>query len=241
MLSLAQVICKYWHTYFFLVSQWPLFYFCSMLLDCRLWAISAVSQNRLHRTAPTDDDTIRDTRCDDASICNQYIWPLKWKHGKTSPGRKFFCLSGFWAFGAFSENLLNPWQRASVKASTVTRPQTMLVALLLQPQLHCGTARHSLSPGLREGCEWGRRSPLQPLHWAASPASPTPHCTLSSAFPAHLLVPSSHPRTAHCQQMLLGGLPKYQTPLWTAAVKPGSATPLAGTCCQQCSFYYQNR
>lgn len=163
------------------------------------------------------------------------------KTWKNISWEEIFCLSGFWAFGAFSENLLNPWQRASVKASTVTRPQTMLVALLLQPQLHCGTARHSLSPGLRKCCEWGRRSPLQPLHWAAGPASPTHHCTLSSAFPAHLLVPSSHPRTARCQQMQLGGLPKCQTPLWTAAVKPGSAAPLAGTCCQQCSFYYQNR
>lgn len=124
-----------------------------------------------------------------------------------------FFLSGFWGFGTFSENLLSPRQRASVKVSTMTRPQTMLVALLLQPRLRCVTTR----PGLMEGWEGGRSFLLHPLHRAASPASPTPHCASSSAFPRSPLatqLPSQdsslptraargvkHPSTQHpCEQ-----------------------------------------
>lgn len=39
------------------------------------------------------------------------------------------------SFGAFFGNLFNPRQRSSIKLSTVTTPQTMIVALLLQSQL----------------------------------------------------------------------------------------------------------
>lgn len=39
------------------------------------------------------------------------------------------------SFGAFFGNLFNPRQRSSIKLSTVTRPQTKIVALLLQSQL----------------------------------------------------------------------------------------------------------
>lgn len=82
----------------FLVSQPPPFHFCSTLSGHSLSAISAVSRNRLHRTAPTDDDMIWDTRCDDASYCNWYMWPLRlaqWNHGKILSGRKALSSLGF--------------------------------------------------------------------------------------------------------------------------------------------------
>lgn len=113
-----------------------------------------------------------------------------------------FILSGFWGFGAFSENLLNARQRASIKVSTVTSPQTMLVAPLLQPRLRRVTARHAFSPGLTEGWGgWGGKEAfsstqtLHPLHHIAH------HPQLS---PARLLLPSSHPEAASRQQKLLG-------------------------------------
>lgn len=82
-----------------------------------------------------------------------------------------FFHSGFWGFGAFSKNLLNAGQRASIKVSTMTRPQTMLMAPLLPSWLHCVTTRHALRPGLVKGWKVGKSFLLQPLHWAASPAS----------------------------------------------------------------------
>lgn len=63
---------------------------------------------------------------------------------------KFF-LSGFQGFDVFPENLLSPRQRASIKLSTVTKPKTVIMTLLLQSQLPCVTTSNRLRPGLVEG------------------------------------------------------------------------------------------
>lgn len=113
------------------------------------------------------------------------------KTWKNLASEESFFLSGFWGFGAFSENLLNPRQRASIKVSTVTRPQTMLVAPLLPTRLLRVTTRHVLRPGFAGGEERGKKlSPPAPalgckpcIPHTTSPASPTPRCTSSSVFP----------------------------------------------------------
>lgn len=87
-----------------------------------------------------------------------------------------FFFSGFWGFGAFSENLLNPRQRGSIKGSTMTRPQTVLVAPLLQARLHCVTTRHAFSAGLAEGWEGEEKLPPPPAALSCKPC--IPHSTL---------------------------------------------------------------
>lgn len=165
----------------FLVSQPPPFHFCSTLLDHSLSAISAISQNRLHRTAPTDDDMIWDTRCDDASYCNWYMWPLRlaqWKHGKILSGRKALSSLGFGVSVHFLRTCSTQGRELQLKFPPW--PDLRPCSWLRCYNPGCAVSQ----PGMRSAQDSrrgrrGGRSFL--LH--ANPASPAPHCTSSSAFP----------------------------------------------------------
>lgn len=167
------------------------------------WAISAESQNRLHRTAPTDDDTIWDTRCDDAGICNQYIWPLQlvqWKHGKNLAWEESFFLSAFWGFGAFSENLFYSRQRASIKGFHCN--QSSDCAHAISP----AALYHSQACIMLKTYEWVKRGKELPPTFTAlgcKPCIPLQLIALCSQLSsAHLFLPSSYSKTTHCQKKL---------------------------------------
>lgn len=140
-LLFAQLICKYWHTFpgrsapippplSFLLSA-----FGSQSVNYFSSKPEQTAQNCSHRWW-------HDMRYKMwwHQYLYGYIWPLwlvQWKHGKILPERKAF-----------------PRQRASIKLSTVTKPQTMVMTLLLQCELSFFTSCNKLRPVLVEG--WGR-------------------------------------------------------------------------------------
>lgn len=143
-----------------------------------------------------------------------------------------FFISGFWGLGPFSEKLFSPRQRTSIKLSTVTRPQTMIVTLPLQSQLPCVTTSNKLRPGLVEGWERGRcfflhlLQALNPLHH------------IPDALPFSSLTTRSCPKMAHCQ-----GEPNNQVPDTPVDCSSESrlSCSLAYTHCQKHFLCYQNR
>lgn len=136
-------------------------------------------------------------------LCNENMEKHPWEES--------FFLSEFWSFGAFSENFFNPWQRASVRVSTVTRPQTIARGTAATISAALWHSQTLIKPRTQGGLGVGKKISPPTAALGCKPCIPhTSHYPQLSS--AHLLVPSSHPRTARCQQMLLAGYPRTEHP-----------------------------
>lgn len=205
-----------------------------MLLDLSLWAISALSQNRLHRTAPTDYDMIWDTRCDDTSICMSIYGLYGWCNeniGKSCLRGKFF-LSGFWCiFWEFVKPKIESfnWTFHCDQTSDHDHDTTATI-----PDGRC----HNQQPVKTRTCGGVGERKMLSSPPAASLESLAPHSRLSLALPFSSLTTRSYPKMACCQGEWNNQVPN--TPV-DCSSESRLSWNLAYTYCQKPSLYYQKR